>query len=29
MDLMETGLEGVDWIQLAQDMDHWRVLMKT
>jgi len=29
MDLMETGLEGVDWIQLAQDMDQWRVLMKT
>jgi hypothetical protein len=24
MDLREIGLEGVDWIRLAQDMDRWR-----
>jgi hypothetical protein len=24
MDLGETGLGGVDWIQLAQDRDRWR-----
>jgi hypothetical protein len=24
MDLRETGLEGVDWIRLAQDRDRWR-----
>jgi hypothetical protein len=23
MDLREMGLEGVDWIQLAQDRDQW------
>jgi hypothetical protein len=23
MDLVETGLEGVDWIRLAQDRDRW------
>jgi hypothetical protein len=23
MDLRETGLEGVDWIHLAQDIDWW------
>jgi hypothetical protein len=23
MDLEERGLEGVDWIHLAQDMDQW------
>jgi hypothetical protein len=23
MDLRETGLRGVDWIRLAQDMDWW------
>jgi hypothetical protein len=26
MDLRETGLEGVDWIRLAQDRDRWRVV---
>jgi hypothetical protein len=26
MDLRETGLEGVDWIRLAQDRDWWRVV---
>jgi hypothetical protein len=29
MDLMGTGLEGVDWIHLAQDKDWWRALEKT
>jgi hypothetical protein len=24
MDLREIGLEGVDWIRLAQDRDRWR-----
>jgi hypothetical protein len=24
LDLGETGLGGVDWIRLAQDMDRWR-----
>jgi len=23
MCFVEVGCEGVDWIQLAQDMDHW------
>jgi hypothetical protein len=23
MDFIETGCEGVDWIQLAQDRDRW------
>jgi hypothetical protein len=27
MDLREIGLNGVDWIDLAQDMDQWRALM--
>jgi hypothetical protein len=27
MDLKETGWEVVDWIHLAQDMDHWRAVM--
>jgi len=26
MDHQETGCEGMDWIELAQDMDRWRVL---
>jgi hypothetical protein len=25
----ELGLEGVDWIHLTQDRDHWRALVKT
>jgi hypothetical protein len=24
MDLQEVGWEGMDWIDLAQDMDKWR-----
>jgi hypothetical protein len=27
MDLKETGLGGVDWIRLAQDMDRWRAVV--
>jgi hypothetical protein len=27
--LKEMGCEGVDWIDLAQDRDKWRVLTKT
>jgi hypothetical protein len=27
MDLMETGLRGVDWIRLAQDRDRWRAVV--
>jgi hypothetical protein len=29
MDLKEIEWDGVDWIDLAQDRDHWRVLVKT
>jgi hypothetical protein len=29
MDLRETGWDGMDWIDLAQDRDHWRVLVNT
>jgi hypothetical protein len=29
MDLGETGWDGVDWIELAQDRDHWRALVNT
>jgi hypothetical protein len=25
MDLLEIGWRGVDWIDLAQDMDKWRM----
>jgi hypothetical protein len=28
-DLREIGSEGVDWIHLAQDGDHWRALVNT
>jgi hypothetical protein len=24
MDLREIGWDGVDWVDLAQDRDHWR-----
>ena len=27
MDLQEVGLEGMDWIDLAQDRDRWQVLV--
>jgi hypothetical protein len=29
MDLGEIGWGGMDWIDLAQDRDQWRVLMNT
>jgi hypothetical protein len=29
MDLREIGWEGMDWIELAQDRDHWRALVNT
>jgi hypothetical protein len=29
MDLRETGWGGVDWINLAQDMDQWRAFVNT
>jgi hypothetical protein len=29
MDLREIGWDGVDWTDLAQDRDQWRVLMNT
>ena len=28
MDLQEVGCEGTDWIDLVQDRDRWRVLVK-
>jgi hypothetical protein len=27
MDLRETGLEGVDWIRLAQDRGRWQAVV--
>jgi hypothetical protein len=27
MDLVEIGWGGMDWIQVAQDRDQWRVLL--
>jgi hypothetical protein len=27
--LRETGWDGVDWIELAQDRDQWRALVNT
>jgi hypothetical protein len=27
MDLRETGWDGVDWIDMAQNMDQWRALV--
>jgi hypothetical protein len=27
MDLQEVGVGGMDWIDLSQDMDRWRVLV--
>jgi hypothetical protein len=29
MDLAEIGWDGMDWIELAHDMDQWRALMNT
>jgi hypothetical protein len=29
MDLKEIGWDGVDWIDMAQDRDQWRVLVNT
>ena len=29
MDLQKVGLEGKDWIDLAQDRDSWRALVNT
>jgi hypothetical protein len=29
MDVRETGWDGMDWIDLAQDRDQWRALVNT
>jgi hypothetical protein len=29
MDLREIGWDGMDWIDLAEDRDHWRALVDT
>jgi hypothetical protein len=29
MDLREIGWDGMDWVGLAQDRDHWRALVNT
>jgi hypothetical protein len=29
MDLKEIGREGLDWIHLAQNRDHWRAVVNT
>jgi hypothetical protein len=29
MDLMERGIDGANWIQLAQDMARWRAFVNT
>jgi hypothetical protein len=29
IDITEIGWDGVDWIDLAQDMDQWRALVNT
>jgi hypothetical protein len=29
VDLREIGWDGMDWIDLAQDMDQWRALVNT
>jgi hypothetical protein len=29
MDLIEIGWDGIDWIDMSQDMDQWRALVKS
>jgi hypothetical protein len=29
IDLREIGWDGIDWIELAQDRDHWRAFVNT
>jgi hypothetical protein len=29
MDLRDTGWDGIDWIDLAEDRDQWRALVNT
>jgi hypothetical protein len=29
MDLRDIGCDGMDWIDLAQERDHWRALVNT
>jgi hypothetical protein len=29
IDLREVGWDGMDWIDLVRDRDHWRDLVKT
>jgi hypothetical protein len=29
IDLRDIGWDGMDWIDLAQDMDQWRALVNT
>jgi hypothetical protein len=29
MDLREIGWSGMDWIDVAQDLDQWRALVNT
>jgi hypothetical protein len=29
IDVREIGCDGIDWIDLAQDRDQWRALVKT
>jgi hypothetical protein len=29
MDFIEIGSGGMDWIDMAQDRDHWRALVNT
>jgi hypothetical protein len=29
MDLREIGWDGVDWIDMAQERDHWKALVNT
>jgi hypothetical protein len=29
MDLREMGWDGMDWIELGQDMDQWRALVNS